>query len=71
MAYELGMLHLLGRRCLLLKHKSLQTLQTDILMKLYEPFSNMADTAKLTSDWVRKLSEEQTGKVFLSPGVFP
>ena len=70
-AYELGMLHLLGCRCLLLKHKSLQTLQTDILMKLYEPFSNAADTAKLTSQWVRKLLEEETGKGILRSGVFP
>jgi hypothetical protein len=57
-AYELGMLHLLGRRCLLLKHKSLQTLQTDILMKLYEPFINSTDITKRTSEWVRKLSEQ-------------
>lgn len=34
-AYELGMTHLLDRKCLILKHQSLQALQTDILMKLY------------------------------------
>jgi hypothetical protein len=68
-AYELGMLHLLGRRCLLLRHKSLQTLQTDILMKLYEPFLNSADTTKLTSEWVRQLSEEHVGKTVLDAGV--
>jgi hypothetical protein len=55
-AYELGMLHLLGRPCLLLKHVSLRALQTDILMKLYEPFSTPADTIRVTTDWVRKLS---------------
>ena len=69
-AYELGMLHLLGRRCLLLKHKSLQTLQTDILMKLYEPFSNAADTAKLMSRWIHQLVEEENGKVVLHSGTF-
>ena len=50
-AYELGMLHLLGRQCLILKHKNLETLQTDILMKLYAPFTDAADAARLVGDW--------------------
>jgi hypothetical protein len=57
-AYELGMLHLLSRRCLLLKHSSLPTLQTDILMKLYQSFSNRADVARLTTEWIRRISED-------------
>lgn len=52
-AYELGMLHLLGRRCMILKHDSLRSLQTDILMKLYIPFSNEGSAAQLTSEWVQ------------------
>ena len=54
-AYELGMLHLLGRRCLILKHKSLRTLQTDILMKLYTTFSGPVTVAKLTTEWIPPL----------------
>lgn len=50
-AYELGMLHLLGRQCLILKHKNLETLQTDILMKLYVPFTGAADAARLVTGW--------------------
>lgn len=50
-AYELGMLHLLGRPCLLLKHQSLRTLQTDILMKLYNPYRKLSDVKKLVLDW--------------------
>ena len=50
-AYELGMLHLLGRQCLILKHKALRTLQTDILMKLYVPFSSATDARRLVADW--------------------
>src|SRR5439155_11678939 len=38
-AYELGMLHLLNRPCLILKHRQLKSLQSDILMKLYVPYS--------------------------------
>jgi hypothetical protein len=56
-AYELGMLHLLNRRCLILKHKTLKTLQTDILMKLYEPFSGPTNVSKLTASWIQKLAE--------------
>ena len=50
-AYELGMLHLLGRPCLILKHRQLKTLQTDILMKVYVPFKNAADVRGLVTDW--------------------
>ncbi|MEO6971004.1 MAG: hypothetical protein ABI217_08935 [Chthoniobacterales bacterium] len=51
-AYELGMLHLLGRQCLILKHRALQTLHTDILMKLYVPFSGSVAAGKLVTGWV-------------------
>jgi hypothetical protein len=51
-AYELGMLHLLNRPCLLLKHQSLKTLQTDILMKLYTPYANAAGLARLVASWI-------------------
>ena len=50
-AYELGMLHLLGRPCLILKHRQLKTLQTDILMKVYVAFRNAADVSQLVTDW--------------------
>lgn len=50
-AYELGMLHLLGRPCLILKHDQLDTLQTDILMKVYVPFRNTADVRRLVTAW--------------------
>jgi hypothetical protein len=50
-AYELGMMHLLNRTCLLLKHQSLKNLQTDILMKLYENYSGPQSAAKLVQAW--------------------
>lgn len=51
-AYELGMLHLLGRPCLILKNRVLQTLQTDILMKLYTPYSNRTQVTKEIDTWI-------------------
>jgi hypothetical protein len=50
-AYELGMMHLLNRSCLLLKHDSLGSLQTDILMKLYEHYSGPVGAGKLIRAW--------------------
>jgi hypothetical protein len=40
-AYELGMLHLLGRDCLILKHDTLDVLHSDILMKLYQEYKTI------------------------------
>ena len=51
-AYELGMLHLLGRECLILKHHSLKTLHTDILMKLYLEYATVEDARSQTQNWI-------------------
>lgn len=52
-AYELGMLHLLSRPCLILKHSSLKALQTDILMKLYNPYIKTSEVAEIVKNWTR------------------
>jgi hypothetical protein len=51
-AYELGMLHLLGRACLILKHRSLLTLHTDILMKLYHEYQNPEAAGAEVGNWI-------------------
>jgi len=51
-AYELGMTHLLGRDCRILKHSSLTALQTDILMKLYLAYSTNADVSQHLAKWL-------------------
>ncbi len=51
-AYELGMFHLLGRDCRILKHKSVNVLQSDILMKLYLPYSTIDDAETHIKDWL-------------------
>ena len=53
-AYELGMLHLLGRECLILKHESLTTLHTDILMKLYCEYATVRDARSQTQKWISR-----------------
>ncbi len=57
-AYELGMMHLLNRRCLILKHQTLTYLQTDILMKLYEPYTGPASAANVITQWEDLRSQE-------------
>lgn len=51
-AYELGMMHLLGRECRILKHSNLQVLHTDILMKLYKPYSDTHSAGILVDEWL-------------------
>ena len=51
-AYELGILHILGRDCLILKHESLKTLHTDILMKLYREYQTLEDAQAQLQDWI-------------------
>lgn len=53
-AYELGMMHLLGRECLLLKHKKLTKLHTDILMKLYKEYNTTIDAKSVLNEWIRE-----------------
>lgn len=54
-AYELGMLHLLGRDCLILKHHGLQSLQTDLLMKLYREYTTPENAGQRTLRWIEEL----------------
>ena len=51
-AYELGMMHLLGRDVLILKHSSLKSLHTDILMRLYHEYDSPATAARHIGAWV-------------------
>lgn len=51
-AYELGMLQLLGRDCLILKHDSLKSLHTDILMKLYNNYSSVSEVRGHIAFWI-------------------
>lgn len=54
-AYELGFMHLLQRKCLLLKDSKLKSLNTDILHKLYTSYDS-TEIAKLeTQKWLQSL----------------
>jgi hypothetical protein len=55
-AYEVGWMRLLQRDCLLLKDKKLKSLPTDILHKLYVPYSNPNSAAENVAIWLKGLS---------------
>ena len=51
-AYELGMMHLLGRDCIILKHNTLKTLHSDILMRLYNEYSTIRQVEEHVNSWL-------------------
>lgn len=55
-AYELGMMHLLGRECLILKSTSIKAMPADILQKIYKPFSSRDEAADKVESWIRALN---------------
>ena len=52
-AYELGMMHLLGRDCGVLKHVSHKVLHADILMKLYHQYDTPEEAIDVVREWLR------------------
>jgi hypothetical protein len=54
--YELGMMQLLKRQCVILKHKSLKRMPTDLLSMLYEDYSRRKEAVQKLSDWWVKIN---------------
>jgi hypothetical protein len=49
--YELGMMQLLKRRCVILKHTKLKRMPTDLLSMLYEDYSSQREAVRKISEW--------------------
>lgn len=49
--YELGMMQLLKRPCVILKHTSLKKMPTDLLSMLYEDYSSKQDAVRKLGAW--------------------
>jgi hypothetical protein len=49
--YELGMMQLLKRPCVILKHASLKRMPTDLLSMLYEAYSSRDEAAQKLGEW--------------------
>jgi hypothetical protein len=49
--YELGMMQLLKRPCVILKHTKLKRMPTDLLSMLYEDYSSQKEAVRKLSEW--------------------
>jgi len=56
-AYELGMMHLQLKECLILRHASLPGTPFDLTHKLYKPYTRKADLRKLVARWVEEVQQ--------------
>ena len=54
--YELGMMQLLKRRCVILKHKKLKAMPTDLLTRLYEDYETITEASDKVHAWWRTIS---------------
>jgi len=52
--YELGMMQLLKRPCVILKHHRLKKMPTDLLGKLYEDYANQGEAVRKLGLWWNK-----------------
>jgi len=49
--YELGMMQLLKRPCIILKHAALRKMPTDLLSMLYEGYSSKEEAIRKLGEW--------------------
>lgn len=57
--YELAMMHMLKRQCLILKHAGLKTMPSDFLHKLYESYKTTHDAVEAVKKWWGRLQKLQ------------
>jgi hypothetical protein len=56
--YELGMMQLLKRPCVILKHRSLKKMPSDLLSRLYEGYSSIDEATQRLNAWWARLSSQ-------------
>jgi hypothetical protein len=54
--YELGMMQLLKRRCVILKHRKLKAMPTDLLSRLYEDYETVDEAAEKLRTWWQSIA---------------
>jgi len=57
--YELAMMQILKRQCVILKHQRLKTMPSDFLHILHEPYKTPDDAVKAVKSWWRRLQKIQ------------
>lgn len=54
--YELGMMNLLKRRCVILKHAKLKRMPADLLSRLYEDYSSQNEAVRKIAEWWTRIN---------------
>lgn len=57
-AYELGMMQLQGKNCLVLRHKDLPEMPFDLIKDLYKRYSKDLELEEIVLEWIKKIKEE-------------
>jgi hypothetical protein len=56
--YELAMMQLLKRPCLILKHSKLKSMPSDLLNKIYEKYSSKNEAVHKLGEWWTRINEQ-------------
>jgi hypothetical protein len=57
-AYELGVMHAQGKKCLILKHSELKDVPFDLVKELYKPYSKEIEFQRIFRDWLESINYE-------------
>ena len=57
-AYELGMMHLQGKDCLILKHTKLPKMPFDLIKDLYNIYSKELEIKSIVLEWIKMIKKE-------------
>ncbi len=57
-AYELGMMHLQGKSCLILRHTMLPQMPFDLVGDLHKPYSKDLELEQIVLDWITEIKEK-------------
>ena len=70
-AYELGMMHLQRKTCLILKHASLPQLPFDLIKDLYVSYERKPPVRKWIERWIEEISATATPSPAGPPSIIP
>jgi len=55
--YELGIMHIQEKQCLILRHESLPPVPFDLIKDLYKPYNRDLQVREAVQDWVKRISQ--------------
>jgi guanylate kinase len=62
-AYELGMMHLQGKNCLILRHESLPEMPFDLIKNIHKKYAKSLELEAIVSNWVAEIRQSETNNL--------